>query len=1646
MISNPGLRPPLLNYLLRKLPKIADREDVAVVLGGKENVSLMVRAFSATLNDQQLLVQRGILELLVQNFVLKHRMIPYDDLVTLMKAALGIVLRKDMSLNRRLYAWLLGTEGSTQAQIIYFNTFAERAATQAMRSMLHQEQTSLQRPYKMLISLMDKPEVGQPIVNSIFMDSLFSLQKTQSNLEIMQSANMWMDMMEPYLICMKLFECLDTNFPSNKLPHALEKLKVVEFALTAFKLTDDEIQHVHFPLLLAVLSKKLQISLKSPSFTDILSHVDECILLILILLEQLPEHIFLKDHTPGKGKQYEIGMNIVDYVREYYGYQDVQQQTEVVTQNEEETKEIINDEGDLSSLSTKEPIQFQLQKRPKFEPLRGSVLVKEVADNMIKFLTEFVDKYIVLPKDLLDGIDVGAEGKRLKHIEHHLERVLLNTCKAINCMAKYADDTFEINQSLTKALLNCSQQVHAFGLVNAGLSTMVQLIKQRRFVDVSILKDVTHVKKIMDKLWLFLSPSTQMLHMRTVELIWLVVHVSVPHQVETIISNFLIHQDNTESYEKFGILWELSESIPEASLTFSRPMMIVLDLLGDHALKKRVGESWVRSYLNSYVRLLEPFILTLLDKKIIRRATTKRVEWKQQVLKNQQPKTTDIAYFLYVKPFDTEIVDYLLTLLTQLFQFGGQNALRDCKNHFIDPEGSIYNAVQVSLLDTDQNSDTLTFLDVLVLVCIRYLESESNNKHLLPSVIRSIQLHAIDFLYLIVSKLDHVDTQLIEKVQNSCLNKLLFCVTTENFDLQQKLLHLLHSTLAITSANAYHAKEHQRKLSSESELNKGDGETNEAILVAQSCSDLFVKTVIDALTLPKNRVMLTHWMDFLSAVLPYIKHGFQHMIVPILICICHQTYLRCGVLHVAIHEKPDDCLPLESAERETLIFLSGFERIAMFCLTEKHVSDDWFLNSTCEMPIPQLSENSGLSGFAQFVHENQKHEKPRDVILYQLPVIFHILLDVWKVFRKPEWTAETKKSLGNAKVEAILHTFSCAADQAKGRLETIFEKLFRYSTVDFVEAFTEIFFIENPLALELEQQQMDEKAFDYLPLDVLSVTPSSTPEHIVSILLDSIRQRTPGTYQNRRRNILRLGKLTDTSLLRFTEIYCGYMKKPESIVILWPIIHSFAKDYLSQASTFKAFLPGLMRFLTIALEELSLSEGYEKDRRIRRDAQELYQRCVDYCILIAGKALDQSLWMRRPTTVYDESVTDDGSSIHTADSVLFTEEKNLSTSNVSDMEKKASWKTREDGLINQINQYLANRVIPRLRKLVGDNDKINSLLNNLVYYVIVPSLKSKRSTVILNQLCEMAYMPFTYKTWRKEVWDMFIDNRFFYMTASAAKKWKTVIQTAFSIEKERFTELMNRTTISPSTTFFSNKDQEILNGALNLRRLSFVLFAGTVDQYVPQLPVIQEKIVELLKLEHGEMVHIEIYLCLRIMLVRFSQKHLMNFWPVLITELMRLFNSFVYNDFDYRPEEAQIALAGCKFLDLLCTLELDSFQIYQWIFIRDTVETLIKRPELGPTPIIELLNEKMMNLPNSMDISAISLMESTTPSSGSLRRPMLTMHSIGSIHQLSFFIEHVGLYVYQSSFTLAKPDLPFIESLLLNDMLEGDMDTSVTEN
>ena len=96
----------------------------------------MVRAFSATLEDDNLLVRRGILELLLQSFRLDSKACAQtqaEDQAILMRAASGVVLRRDLSLSRRLFTWLLGPDEQSDAQVSYFRKYG----LELLRKTLH---------------------------------------------------------------------------------------------------------------------------------------------------------------------------------------------------------------------------------------------------------------------------------------------------------------------------------------------------------------------------------------------------------------------------------------------------------------------------------------------------------------------------------------------------------------------------------------------------------------------------------------------------------------------------------------------------------------------------------------------------------------------------------------------------------------------------------------------------------------------------------------------------------------------------------------------------------------------------------------------------------------------------------------------------------------------------------------------------------------------------------------------------------------------------------------------------------------------------------------------------------------------------------------------------------------------------------------------------------------------------------------------------------------------------------------------------------------------------------------------------------------------------------------------------------------------
>lgn len=67
---------------------------------------------------------------------------------------------------------------------------------------------------------------------------------------------------------------------------------------------------------------------------------------------------------------------------------------------------------------------------------------------------------------------------------------------------------------------------------------------------------------------------------------------------------------------------------------------------------------------------------------------------------------------------------------------------------------------------------------------------------------------------------------------------------------------------------------------------------------------------------------------------------------------------------------------------------------------------------------------------------------------------------------------------------------------------------------------------------------------------------------------------------------------------------------------------------------------------------------------------------------------------------------------------------------------------------------------------------------------------------------------------------------------------------------------LSKSLAGQASMMFSSRDHENLQRARHLRRMSFSIWSGTVDQYSSTLPTIQEKLVESLKIPHAPVLRI----------------------------------------------------------------------------------------------------------------------------------------------------------------------------------------------
>ncbi|GFE55885.1 hypothetical protein BaOVIS_032890 [Babesia ovis] len=174
-------------------------------------------------------------------------------------------------------------------------------------------------------------------------------------------------------------------------------------------------------------------------------------------------------------------------------------------------------------------------------------------------------------------------------------------------------------------------------------------------------------------------------------------------------------------------------------------------------------------------------------------------------------------------------------------------------------------------------------------------------------------------------------------------------------------------------------------------------------------------------------------------------------------------------------------------------------------------------------------------------------------------------------------------------------------------------------------------------------------------------------------------------------------------------------------------------------------------------------------------------------------------------------------------------------------------------------------------------------------------------------------------------------------------------------------------TCPPHSSVFTSKSMDIQSRIKYLKRLAFVLYACRNDTFAPHIATIIERLTDNCRAYDDDNLRAKTFLVMRVLLIKMSQNHLTVLWPVLLSELIKVFDrenkalaaqeagitpvlgdknssrseteqSSISNP-DMEPSRYVLLREALKIIDVAYALRLNDFLIYQWMFLNDRADT-----------------------------------------------------------------------------------------------------------
>ncbi len=368
--------------------------------------------------------------------------------------------------------------------------------------------------------------------------------------------------------------------------------------------------------------------------------------------------------------------------------------------------------------------------------------------------------------------------------------------------------------------------------------------------------------------------------------------------------------------------------------------------------------------------------------------------------------------------------------------------------------------------------------------------------------------------------------------------------------------------------------------------------------------------------------------------------------------------------------------------------------------------------------------------------------------------------------------------------------------------------------------------------------------------------------------------------------------------------------------------------------------------------------------------------------------------------------------------------------------------------------------MPNLSKILIDPDRITAAATTISTQVLSPTFRWKSypqnvTNSTLEILYAMSRIPEASKTWRKDVAEAFNDSKFFCASSLglAEHGWLPILRQWVLLDKDRVPELLGRLSAPTSAGIMfgvgasSARLEADRKSQFNLRRMVTLILACEDDTFAVNLPGMQEKLVELMTAtaasSPSSATRSEIFMLLRVLVLKISPVHMASFWPIITSELYDAISS-LFSDGSQDIYNMHCVVQACKLLETLLVTAPDDFQLREWLFITDTIDAVYRPPDWDPVALVDELAE---DLETKAGVSHSAVSTTAAAPSGSSsdpkRKPLLISDLVKGVPKedlvdrvLRPFFRQLSINSFESMYSIETPEWRACYEDLLTDTFD----------